>query len=123
MSNKLQVSGKIIKISERQTFDSGAQKLSFRIDTLESFNNIIEFDLFKGAEYISHLDNFEKFNAIGDFVDIEFKLNTNLWTKEGNDKVFTSLSAWRIDKVQEVGDISTGPVKIAEPDDLGDLPF
>ena len=119
----LKVSGKIIKISERQNFDSGAQKLSFRIDTLESFNNIVEFDLFKGAEYISLLDNFENFNKIGDFVDVEFKLNTNHWTKEGNDKVFTSLSAWRIDKVKEVGDISTGPVKIAEPDDLGDLPF
>ena len=121
--SKLQVSGKIIKISDRQTFDSGAQKLSFRIDTLESFNNIIEFDLFKGAEYVKHLDNFENFNAIGDFVDVEFKLNTNHWTKDGNDKVFTSLSAWRVDKVKTVGDISTGPVKVAEPDDLDELPF
>ena len=121
--SKLQVSGKILSISERQTFDSGAQKLSFRIDTLESFNNIIEFDMFKGVEYIKHLDNFENFNAIGDFVDVEFKLNTNHWTKDGNDKVFTSLSAWRVDKVKSVGDISTEPVKVAEPDDLDELPF
>ena len=121
--SKLQVSGKILSISERQTFDSGAQKLSFRIDTLESFNNIIEFDMFKGVEYIKHLDNFENFNAIGDFVDVEFKLNTNHWTKDGNDKVFTSLSAWRVDKVKTVGDISTGPVKVAEPDNIEELPF
>ena len=121
--SKLQVSGKIIKISDRQTFDSGAQKLSFRIDTLESFNNIIEFDLFKGAEYLTHLDNFEKFNSVGDFVDVEFKLNTNHLTKDGNDKVFTSLSAWRIDKVKEVGDISTEPIKLAEPEDIDSLPF
>ena len=85
--SKLIATGKIIKISDRQTFESGAQKLSFRIDTLEAFNNIVEFDLFKGAEYLMHLDNFEKFNKIGDMVNVEFKLSTNHWTKDGNDKV------------------------------------
>lgn len=118
----LVTTGKIIRISERQTFDSGAQKLSFRIDTMEAFNNIIEFDLFKGADYLVHLDNFEKFNAVGDMVNVEFKLNTNHWTKDGNDKIFTSLSAWRVDKLEEQPVINTAPV-LAAPSDVDDLPF
>ena len=78
-------------------FDSGAKKLSFQIDNGEQYNNILSFDLFKGAEHVSHLDNFIKFNKVGDSVEVEF----NIQCKEHKGKYYTNLQMWRCEKVGE----------------------
>tara|TARA_B110000858_G_scaffold198229_1_gene263377 strand:- start:4369 stop:4728 length:360 start_codon:yes stop_codon:yes gene_type:complete len=114
------ITGKIISISDKMSFDSGAEKLSFRIDTGEAWSNIVEFELFKGKEYIEHLDKFLEFNKIGDMVDVEFQLKCNHYTKDGADKVFTSLSCWRVNKVGIEG--ATAPPK-AKIEDFDNLPF
>lgn len=105
--------------------DAGAgKKLSFRIDNGEQYSNIMEFELYKGAEYLEHLDNFTKYNKIGDSVEVEFNIKTFNWKPDAENKIFTSLSCWKVDKVNE--ESIPPPVKIDttqsnEVED--DLPF
>jgi len=88
---------KITKVSDTQSGTSKAgkdwSKLTFVGETNEEYNNLYAFELF-GQEKV---ENFNKFNKVGDIVNVEFNVNTREW--EG--RYFTSLSAWRIDKAQE----------------------
>lgn len=111
----MKAKGIITSIGDTQTFDSGAKKLSFQIDTKEQYNNILSFDLFKGAEHLEHLDNFLKFNKVGDSVEVEF----NIQCKEYNGKYFTNLQMWKCEKLGYNQEQPTE--QIADGDD--DLPF
>ena len=118
------VKGKIVSISENQKFDSGAEKLTFRIDTGEQYNNLLEFEMFKGSEYVEHLDKFRTYNKVGDSVDVEFNLKSFNWTDKGNDKVFISLSAWRVEKCDSVKSDNVPSMPPHEGDEEeDDLPF
>lgn len=120
------VKGTIIVIGEKQMFDAGSGKLTFRIDTGEAYSNILEFELFKGASYVEHLDNFTKFNKVGDAVEVEFNLKTNLWTnpKTQKESLFTSLSCWKVEKAEGVTHSESQPSTPTEvKEDISDLPF
>ena len=96
--SELRVKGTITVISAIEEAGAG-KKLTFRIDTGEQYNNLVEFEMYKGAIHIEHLDKFIQFNKVGDNVDVEFKLKTFNWKPDADNKIFTSLSAWRVDKV------------------------
>lgn len=111
------VKGQITEISEKQMFDAGSGKLTFRIDTGEKYNKFWEFELFKSKDHTEHLDNFTKYNKVGDNVEVEFNIKTNLWTnpKTNIERLFTSLSCWKVEKV----DSQTEPTEASNTD----LPF
>lgn len=97
----MKVQGKITKILEKvtgQKKDGSGEwvKQSFIVTTSEQYNNLYCFEVF-GAEKV---ENLNKFNKVGDLVDVEFNVQTNEW----QGKYFTSLQAWNIKKVvsQEV---------------------
>jgi hypothetical protein len=118
------VRGKIKSISKIE--DAGAgKKLSFRIDNGETYSNIMEFELYKGAEYLEHLDNFSKYNKVGDSVDVEFNIKTFNWKPEAEDKIFTSLSCWKVEKGEAVNGVPTVPQPTTnnDPSPADDLPF
>lgn len=107
--------GKIISISEVQTFDSGAKKLTFQIDTGSQYDNKISFDLFKGVDHLQHIDNFIKFNKVGDEVNVEYITSS----RESKGIWYTSLKMWRCEKVS-----SDIPKEIqSTPSDFDDLSF
>jgi len=110
----LKVIGKIISISDIQTFQAGSQKITFRIDTGEEYNNIVEFELFKSKDYVEHIKKFNEYNKIGDRVEVTFSIKTNHYQSNGKDSVFTSLSCWRVDKL----DSQTQPQETQQEDDL-----
>ena len=85
------IKGTIISISEIETLGSGASKLNFQLDTKEEYNNLYSFELFKNADNKQHIDNFVKYNAVGNEVEIEFSIRTN----EYNGKYYTNLNMWR----------------------------
>lgn len=114
---ELKVSGKISMIGEVKNHDNGAKELLYRIDTGEQYNNIVEFKMYKTGEYTTHVEKFSEFNKIGDSVLVEFKLNTFNWKPESVDKIFTSLTHWRIEKLEAT---QAAPQE-AEADDS--LPF
>jgi len=113
------VKGIIKSISKVE--DAGAgKKLSFRIDNGEQYNNIMEFELYKGADHLEHLDNFSKYNKISDSVEVEFNIKTFNWKPEADDKIFTSLSCWKVEKAVVVVQVDKTPLMNPEqePDDL-----
>ena len=116
---ELKVSGKIVKIGEVISHANGAKELLYRIDTGEQYNSIVEFKMYKTGEYITHVEKFSEFNKVGDAVTVEFKLNTFNWKPESDDKIFTSLTHWRLDKV---GAGETAPQPAVQVEE-SDLPF
>ena len=106
---------KITKVLDTQSGTSKAgkewSKLTFVGETDEEYNNLYAFELF-GKEKV---ENFGKFNKVGDLVNVEFNVSTREW--EG--KYFTGLQAWRIDKAQD----TKGADDVANHDMEDDLPF
>jgi hypothetical protein len=89
----MQITGKITKILEAQTGEkkdgSGSWiKQNFLVETQEKYNNLFCFEVF-GDEKVQ---NFQKFNKVGQVVDVEFNISTN----EYKGSYYTSLSAWKI---------------------------
>ena len=114
----LKVTGKITKVNGTQSGTSKAgkewTKLSFLLETTEEYNNLYCFDVF-GDEKV---ENFNKYNKVGQEVDVEFNVKTNEW----NDKYFTSLDAWKIFKA-EVNDIEVNEPEVVVGGEENDLPF
>ena len=77
-------------------------RIYFSID-IEQYDNIIEFENFKGSDYVEHLDTFIKYNKIGDNVNVEFNLGANLWTnpKTEIESCFTTLKCWKVEKLDQ----------------------
>ena len=120
----LNVTGKITTVLEKQsgTTKSGTdwQTQTFILDNNEKYNNIFAFDLF-GSEKI---ENFNKYNKIGQTVNVEFNINC----REYQGKYYTSLSAWKINKVDATKDSSFQEQPFETTNDLkndfeNDLPF
>ena len=88
------VKGKITLISEIKTLENGAKTLNYRIDNGQPYNNIMQFEMYKKAEFAEHIDNFIKYNKINDEVEIEFNIKTREW--EG--RLFTNLASWKCNK-------------------------
>ena len=97
------VEGKIVSISDKQMFDAGSGKLMFRVDTGDQYSDPLEFELYKSVDYVEHLDNFTKYNKVGDGVEVEFNLKSKLWTNPttNEEKTFTSLSCWKVEKKKD----------------------
>ena len=120
----MKVTGKITKVLDKvtgQKKDGSGEwvKQSFILDNNEKYNNIFCFELF-GDEKV---ENFNKYNSVGQFVDVEFNVSTNEW----QGKYFTSLQCWKVFKaeVSEIDvpaftEVSSGDLKEVA-DDL--LPF
>lgn len=113
----LEVTGKITKILDLQTgtTQSGSEwkKQSFILETTEQYNNVYCFELF-GEEKV---ENFLKFNKVGNEVKVDFNVNTNEW----KGKYFTTLSAWKVFKADAT---SSSNAQVEQPVEEGnDLPF
>ena len=120
----LEVTGKITKILDLQTGTTQAgsewKKQSFILETTEQYNNVYCFELF-GEEKV---ENFLKFNKVGNEVKVDFNVNTNEW----KGKYFTTLSAWKVFKADVVSaeeKAQTGfePATNFNEEEHDDLPF
>jgi single-strand DNA-binding protein len=110
------VKGTIIEIEDIQIFESGAKKLTLVIDTKEQYNNEYALDYFKSGEYVKYVDEFAKYNKIGDQVEVEFNFNQ----KKYNGRYYTNLNLWKITKI---ADGNPAPQNQSNVEDDGDLPF
>ena len=71
------------------------QKVEFLAETTEDYNNLYCFEIF-AMEGKDTVDNFIKFNKVGQNVDIDFNIKTSEW----QGKHFTSLAAWKVFKAE-----------------------
>lgn len=87
----MNIEGKIIKIEDTQTFDSGFQKRVVVVEVGGEYPQQIPLEFFK--DKCSILDQYE----IGQNVDVHF----NLKGSEYNGKYYVNLNAWKINKTEE----------------------
>ena len=117
----LEVVGKIEKVLEAKkgtSKKSGEEWISqeFVVKTDDKYNNLYCFNIF-GQEKV---DNFAKYNKVGDAVKVSFNVSTNEWiSPKGENKYFTSLQAWSVFK--ETGEANSE--ESVESDAVDDLPF
>jgi Pyruvate/2-oxoacid:ferredoxin oxidoreductase delta subunit len=117
---------KITKILEKET---GTKKdgtgdwvkQKFIVKTTEKYNNVYCFELF-GDEKVN---NFNKYNKVGDLVDVDFNVSTNEW----KGKYFTTLQVWKVFKT-DVNNIDVKSEKVEATnrvydvkEEQSDLPF
>ena len=78
--------------------------------------NLVSFELF-GTEKV---ENFGKYNNLGDSVEVKASVRSNRWEKDGKVSYFTSANAWRIDKVESIAQStpSQAPTSTEVEDDL-----
>lgn len=119
MSHK--ITGVIQYISEVIELETGAKRLSYRIETGDKFNNLYQFDIYKKSEYAEHVDNFVKYNKVGDKVEVEF----NVSCREYQGKYYTNLQHWKSEKIEGSTSINALDNAILEPtvDEEDELPF
>lgn len=106
-----------VKSGISKTTNNEWKKQSFVISNnggYEGKEQLFCFEVF-GAEKV---DNLTKFHNVGDEVTVKFNISTNEW----QGKYFTSLGAWRIEKLngeQNASDFQQAPSLSAnEPTDL-----
>ena len=118
----MELEGRIIKVMDTQSFDSGFTKREFVVNTYkENYPQDIKFEVYK--EKCEALDSF----VAGDSVKVEFNLRGN----EYNGKYYVNLQAWKIEKqAMEMENAAGAPAQemaapsIANmPDSPDDLPF
>ena len=111
---KTEIQGRIIRISDTQTFDSGFQKREFVIECGdEKYENPIPIEAVK--DKCTVLDNF----AAGDVVAVAAYLNGNYWEK--GDRYFLSL---RLSYVKHAEGQSESPAAVqtrTEPEAVEDV--
>ena len=112
----MEIKGKITKILDAQTAakkDGSGNwiKQNFLVETEEKYNNLFCFEVF-GDEKVQ---NFQKFNKVGQEVNVEFNVSTN----EFKGSYYTSLSAWKIMSVGVNNDNEKYKGKKELTEDLG----
>lgn len=113
----LEIKGNIIKIldvetGEKKDGSGNWEKQNFLVDTGEKYNNLYCFEIF-GEQKV---DNFEKYNRVGQEVTVEFNVNTSEW----KGKYFTTLSAWKITNTPLQHTHNTAETK-TRPQEFGNL--
>jgi len=88
-----ELSGKLKKVMEVQSFSSGFTKREFVVTTEEQYPQDIKFELYK--EKTGAIDKFKEGDAL--------KVSFNVRGSEYNERFYVNLNAWRIEAEQENG--------------------
>lgn len=123
----MKANGKIIHIGEKQTFASGSQKREFVIELDETDwqdnKKLMAFDFFAGKAKLEKMQNFEKFQKVGQIVDVDYDIDC----KEYKGKYYTNLSAWKVFADKDMADNTLAGGHVAEATeeevDLDEPPF
>ena len=98
--SELQLTGTIAEILPSQSISDGKYNKALFIiknnDGYEDSEAFFALELFEKSDG-DKIANFNKFNKVGDLVDVKYEVRCNENPKKKG-QWFTSLSAWRIDK-------------------------
>lgn len=120
----MEISGRIKKIFDLQTFPSGFQKKEMVVTTQEQYPQDILVEFLQ--DKITLLDSFN----VGDEVKVSINIRGREWINpEGVAKYFNSINGWRIEKIGTTmpndGEMTNIPPQAefnagedSEPDDL-----
>jgi hypothetical protein len=91
------VQGKIASIEAIKTLENGAKVVNYIVDETNDKGYTTKFNIgmYKGQEYAEHVENFVKYNKVGDEVEVEFTIRST----EYNGKIYNNLNHWKINKL------------------------
>ncbi len=99
----MELSGKIKKIMEPQTFDSGFRKRELILTTQENYPQDISIEFLQ--DKISLLDSLKE----GEDVKVSINIRGREWINpQGEAKYFNSIVGWRLEKIQDQAPSNAG---------------
>jgi hypothetical protein len=113
------VKGKISSIEDVKELENGAKVVNYIVDHVSENGHVTKYNigLYKKAEYAEHVNNFVKFNKVGDEVEVEFTIRST----EYNGKIYNNLNHWKIEKLGLTTQPKTAKDFVEE--DYESLPF
>jgi hypothetical protein len=111
--SELKITGKIHKIMDTQTFDSGFQKREFVVETEDQYPQMVKFEVIK--DKVTVLDQY----SVGQAVDVKFNVRGN----EYNGKFYVSLQAWAVFTADGGNSATTPEPANAGTGESDELPF
>jgi len=114
----MQVKGTIYKIDSEQVISDKFKKREFVVETMDDYPQLISIQLTQDRTGLIDIFN------VGDEVTVSINLRGRKWTnKEGVDKFFNTIEAWRIEgATEQVSGQATEQVS-GQAEEAGDLPF
>ena len=114
----MQVKGKLYKIDSEQVISDKFKKREFVVETMDEYPQLISIQLTQDRTTLIEIFN------VGDEVTVSINLRGRKWTnKEGVDKFFNTIEAWRIEgATEQVSGQATEQVS-GQAEEAGDLPF
>lgn len=125
----MEITGKVTKIFDTQTFQSGFKKREMVVTTEEQYPQPIAIEFLQEKTDLLNTLN------VGDQVKVSINLRGREWTNpEGVVKYFNSIVGWRFEKINAENGDNTGAMSSPETfnsqiddisggDDVDDLPF
>ena len=117
--DQLKIQGKLTRKTDVQQITDTFKKREFVITTDEQYPQTINFEIIQ--DRVNLIDGFEP----GEDIEVYFNLRGREWQKDANSevRVFNSLHAWRIQKLQNDAPATDLPSASAESPLDNDLPF
>lgn len=114
----MQVKGKLYKIDSEQVISDKFKKREFVVETMDDYPQLLSIQLTQDRTGLIDIFN------VGDEVTVSINLRGRKWTnKEGVDKFFNTIEAWRIEgATEQVSGQATEQVS-GQAEEAGDLPF
>lgn len=115
----LKLIGKLKRINNVNQVTDTFKKRDFVIETDEQYPQIINFELFQ--DKVTLIDTFK----VGEIIEIFFNVRGREWQKDAQSeiRVFNTLNAWRIQKVDNDMPANSMPQGNATEEADDDLPF
>lgn len=108
----MKVTGKLVEIFKTVQIKDTFQKREFVLEYASNpkYPELIKFEIVQ--EKCALLDDFK----VGQTIDVEFDLRGRKWTdKQGVDRYFTTLQAWRLNPAEGGSAGGRAPTKAAAP--------
>ena len=104
---ELKASGKIIDIKPVESVSDGQyNKLLYVIQNNDGYKGAkktLAFEIFEKSDG-QRIENFKKYNNVGDFVDVTFDVESRAGKGEAEGRYFTSLKSIRADQDRDMAD-------------------
>ena len=112
---KIKVNGTIKQIGEKKELASGAFVLDYVIELPDDYAPIpVNINMYSQADKVEFMDNFIKYNKVGDKVNAEMQLRG----REYNGRIYNSFSHWNCAKVESESVPTNNQGETIENDDL-----
>ncbi len=114
----LEISGRLVHKGDAQQVTDTFKKREFALDISENVNGNTYANFASLQLTQAKCDMLDAYNE-GDILKVNFNVRGKRYEKDGNVRYFSSLDAWRIEKVQSVDDLPSSTPAYAQGGSVG----